>query len=152
LARAIRDTPGPEAIERARGLLGRTLARAVEKLPPGHARYADIATLMRSADQTEEGWVATPAIEKACLRHGIELPALQARAGPRTALRALDPERPGGLSAMRAALHLPSNAALKRRAAPLRTRRGWREQYLHVDEYVIRSRSLGALDGIVVRV
>jgi len=154
LARAIRDTPGPEGIERAGGLLGRTLARAIEKLPPGHARYADIAALMRSADQTEEGGVATPAIEAACLRHGIKLPALaaaKARAA-KSPLLALDPERPGGLQAMRAALHLPPHAALKRRTAPLRTRRGWREQYFHVDEYVIRSRSLGSLDGIVVRI
>jgi len=148
LARAMKESPGPEAIERARGLLGRTLARAIEKLPPGHARYADIGALMRSSDQTEEGGVATPGIETAFARHGIDLPPLE-KAVP---LRALDPERPGGLGAMRAALHLPPGAKLARHSAPLRTRHGWREQYFHVDEYVLRSPRLGAFSGIIVRV
>src|SRR5678809_28062 len=106
---------------------------------------------MRSADQTEEGGLATEAIEAGFARHGIELPPLKAsaRIGP---LRWLDPERPGGLNAMKAALHLPPKAKLVSRAAPLRTRHGWREQYLHVDEYVLRSKRLGDLDGIVVRI
>ncbi|HZI89648.1 MAG TPA: hypothetical protein VFD83_04265, partial [Candidatus Polarisedimenticolia bacterium] len=123
LARALPKLEGAEAIERARGLLGRALARAIEKLPPGHARYADIASLMRSADQTEEGGLATEAIEAGFARHGIELPPLKAsaRIGP---LRWLDPERPGGLNAMKAALHLPPKAKLVSRAAPLRTRHG----------------------------
>ncbi len=170
LARALKETPGPEAIERARQLLGRALARAIETLPPGHARYVDIASLMRSSDQSEEGGVATPGIEAGFLRHGITLgPA--AGAGPRvrgrragagkrgatgavsklSPLRALDPERPGGLAAMRAALHLPPGATLVRRS-PMKRRDGWREQYFHVDEFVIRNRNLGALDGIIVRV
>jgi len=150
LARALQDTPGVEAIERARRLLGVLLARAIEKLPPGHARYADIAALMRSVDQSDEGGLATPGIEAACSRHGIDLPPLQAR--KEAAMRALDPERPGGLAAMRAALNLPPQAKLVRRAAPLRTRHGWREQYFHVDEYVVRNKTLGPFDGITVRI
>jgi len=162
MARTLAATPGPEGIEKARGLLGRALARAIEKLPPGHARYADIASLMRSSDQTEEGGQATPGIEAGFARHGIALPPLdkakvrafrrRAQAGEDSPLRALDPEAPGGLGAMRAALHLPPGAKLARHASPLRTRHGWREQYFHVDEYVIRNRKLGAFDGIVVRV
>ena len=151
LAGALRETPGPEAIEKARGLLGRTLARAIEKLPPGHARYEDIATLMRSADQSEEGGLATSAIEAGFARHGIALPKLGAKKHT-SALRALDPDGPGGLSAMKAALHLPPRAKLVRHAAPMRTRHGWREQYSHVDEYELRSGRLGPLSGIVVRV
>jgi hypothetical protein len=150
LARTLTKTPGPEGIEKARGLLGRALARAIEKLPPGHARYADIASLMRSADQTEEGGLATPGIEAGFARHGITLPA-RTKAKDLGPLRSLDPERAGGLGAMRAALHLPPGAKLARHA-PQRTRHGWREQYSHVDEYVIRNRKLGVFDGIVVRV
>jgi hypothetical protein len=52
---------------------------------------------------------------------------------------------------MRAALHLPPSAKLVRRPA-LKRRDGWREQLLHVDEVRIRHRSLGRLNGIVVRV
>lgn len=157
LARALKETPGLEAIERARGLLGRTLARAVEKLSPGHARYADIASLMRSADQSEEGGVATPGIEAAFAKHGMKLDPLPAAKGrPRAArlspLRALDPGRPGGMAAMRAALHLPAGAKLTLRHGPLGKRDGWREQYSHVDEYVVRSKTLGRFSGITVRV
>ncbi len=146
LARALRLGPNVDAIEDARRLVGRLLARAIEKLPPGNARYAGVFALMRSADQTEEGGSATPGIEAACARHGIELPPLP---GP---LRALDPDRPGGLSAMRAALHLPPSAKLLRRTEPIRRRDGWREQLLHVDELQIRHRSLGPLSGIIVRI
>ncbi len=166
LARALKETPGPEAIERARRLMGQALARAVEKLPPGHARYADIASLMRSADQSEEGGVATPGIEAAFAKHGMQLDALPAARGRSRArsaggvdaaarlspLRALDPGRPGGMAAMRAALHLPAGAKLTLRSGPLGKRDGRREQYSHVDEYMIRSRALGAFDGITVRV
>ena len=153
LAGSMKKSPGPGAIETARGLLGRVLARAIEKLPPGHARYADIGTLMRSADQAEEGGVATPHIEAGFARHGIDLPKLgRAKARDMSPLRSLDPERPGGLGAMRAALHLPPGAKLARRSGTLRTRHGWREQYSHVDEYVLRGKGLGTLDGITVRV
>jgi hypothetical protein len=164
LARALRLGPNVDAIEDARRLLGRLLARAIEKLPPGNARYADVAALMRETDQAEEGGSATVGIETACARHGIALaplPGIRAgrkkdRAGKRAAarpspLRALDPELPGGLAAMRAALHLPPSAKLVRRPA-LKRRDGWREQLLHVDEVRIRHRSLGRLNGIVVRV
>ncbi len=159
LTRALQEISGVDAIERARRLLGRSLARAIEKLPPGRARYADIAALMRSEDQTEEGGLATPGIEAACARHGIDLPPLRARkrgaeraAGMGSPLRALDPQRPGGLAAMRAALNLPPKAKLERHAAPLQTRHGWREQYFHVDEYVVRNKTLGLFDGITVRI
>jgi len=165
LARALKKMEGEEAIEHARRLLGRLLARAIEKLPPGVARYGDIGALMRGTDQTEEGGLATPAIEAGFARHGIDLPAL---AGERAAgrkgrarkraiaasspLRALDPERPGGLAALRAALRLPASAKLARRAAPLRSTEGWREQLFHVDEFRVRHRSLGRMSGIIVRV
>jgi hypothetical protein len=159
LARALKETSGLDAIERARRLLGLSLARAIEKLPPGHARYADIMALMRSVDQSDEGGLATPGIEAGCARHGIDLPPLRARktgarrkADSQSPLRALDPELPGGLAAMRAALNLPPKAKLERRAAPLRTRHGWREQYFHVDEYVVRNKTLGPFDGITVRI
>jgi hypothetical protein len=59
LARALRLGPNVDAIEDARRLLGRLLARAIEKLPPGNARYADVAALMRETDQAEEGGSAT---------------------------------------------------------------------------------------------
>ena len=146
LARALKKMKGDEAIEHARRLLGRLLARAIEKLPPGVARFA------------------TAAIEAGFARHGIDLPALpgektgrkgrapKGRVGALSPLRALDPERPGGLAAMRAALHLPPSAKLVRRAAPLRSREGWREQLSHVHEFPIRHRSLGRLNGIIVRV
>ena len=164
LARALKKMKGDEAIEHARRLLGKLLARAIEKLPPGVARYADIGALMRGTDQTEEGGLATAAIEAGFARHGIDLPALpgektgrkgrapKGRVGALSPLRALDPERPGGLAAMRAALHLPPSAKLARRAAPLRSREGWREQLSHVHEFPIRHRSLGRLNGIIVRV
>jgi hypothetical protein len=166
LARALKEKgSGEDAIEGARRHVGRLLARAIEKLPPGNARYADVAALMRAADQAEEGGTATVGIETSFAKHGIALPPLQAaRTGRRKAggrkgvagmpspLRALDPERPGGLAAMRAALHLPPSAKLARRSAPLKTREGWREQLLHVDEYKIRHRSLGDFDGITVRI
>jgi hypothetical protein len=106
---------------------------------------------MRSEDQTEEGGLATPGIEAACARHGIDLPPLRA-AGRGSPLRALDPELPGGLAAMRAALNLPPKAKLARHFSPLQTRHGWREQYFHVDEYVVRNKTLGPFDGIIVRI
>ena len=169
LVRALKSVPGEEAIERARRLLGRLLARAIETLPPGHARYALVADRMRVMDQSEEGGVGTPAIEAACAKHGIELPALagvkkgrarqrsrKAAAAPGapspTLLRALDPDRPGGLAALRAALRLDPGAKLERRLTPLPRREGVREQLLHAHHYTVRSKALGALSGITVRV
>lgn len=162
LTRALRKEPGPEGVERAGRLMGRLLARAVEIFPPGAARYRDIGLLMRTTDQREEGGIATIGIEEAFARHGMPLgPLAGARRSGRekargrtagTPLRALDPQRPGGLAAMRAALHLPPSARLERRAAPLRKRTGWREQLFHVDEFRLTHPSLGAFDGIIVRV
>ncbi len=165
IARAVKGESGEDAIERARRHIGRLLAGAIEKLPPGNARYAGVAALMRATDQTEEGGVATPGIEAACARHGIDLPpATGARKGQRkggagsraptrlSPLRALDPERPGGLAALRAALHLPPGARLERRSGPLARGAGWREQLVHIHELRVRQRSLGALSGIIVRI
>ena len=148
LVRSLKDLPGEEAIEKARRLMGRLLARAIETLPPGHARYALVADRMRSMDQSEEGGVGTAAIEAACAKHGIELPALHSV----KALRALDPDRPGGLAALRAALRLGPGAKLERRLTPLPRREGVREQLLHMHHYTVRSKALGALSGITVRV
>jgi len=163
LASALKKMEGDEAVEHARRLLGRLLARAIEKLPPGSARYGDIGALMRGTDQIEEGGLATAGIEAGFARHGIELPALAGEkagrkrgrkqgAGRLSPLRALDPERPGGLAAIRAALHLPASAKLARHSTPLRSREGSREQLLHVHEFPIRHRSLGAFSGIIIRV
>lgn len=155
-----RGDPGraPEAaVERARLLSGRLLARAIETIPPGAARYRDIGARMREIDQSEQGGVATIGIEKAFARHGMPLEALLRERRIRgkhaaLALRALDPDRPGGLGAIRAALRLPAGAKLARRATPLRRREGSREQLLHIDEIPVRHRSLGKLSGLIVRV
>jgi len=162
LVRSLKELAGEEAIERARRLMGRLLARAIETLPPGHARYALVADRMRTMDQSEEGGVGTSAIEAACAKHGIELPALAgarkgsskagAAAPALSALRALDPDRPGGLAALRAALRLGPGAKLERRLTPLPRREGMREQLLHMHHYTVRSKALGALSGITVRV
>ena len=149
LVRSLKELPGEEAIEKARRLMGRLLARAIETLPPGHARYALVADRMRAMDQSEEGGVGTQAIEAACKRHGIELPALSVK---KDLLRALDPDRPGGLAALRAALNLSPTARLERRLTPLPRREGLREQLLHVHRYTVRSKALGSLSGITVLV
>ncbi len=169
LVRQLRAHPGEEAIEGARRLMGRLLARAIETLPPGLARYALIADRMRGIDQTEEGGVGTASIEAACSKHGIELPAFQAskhrgrKGGARgrrpdaaevldpRRLRSLDPDGPGGLAALRAALRLRPTSKLERRVTPLR-REGSREQLLHVHHYTAKSGALGAWSGITVRV
>ena len=168
LAREAKQNPGEEGLERARRLAGRLLGRAVETLPPGEARFAAVALRMREIDQTEEGGVASIGIEEAFAFHGMPLPTLAARArrargaraaslrsaarAPSHALRALDPDRPGGETALRAALQVPRGAKLQRLTFPGRGGRGQREQFIHRDWIRVRDRSLGPLSGVVVRV
>jgi hypothetical protein len=178
LARALKQDASEASVESARRLAGRLLGRAVETLPPGEARFAAIAVRMRDIDQHEEGGVATIGIEEAFAGHGMRLPALGARAhrrgsarggvrgaGTRTgvraharavspyrALRALDPDRPGGASALRAAIGIGRTARLARRTLPARVGGGVREQLVHEELVPIRHPSLGRLSGVVVRI
>jgi hypothetical protein len=157
LARALRgDSGDPDAaVERARRLAGRLLARAVETLPPGEARYREVAIRMREVDQTEEGGVASMGIEEGFARHGIPLPALWARGKRRSlyrSLRSLDPDRPGGGAAIRAALRLPPRARLERSAWRPRVGGGAREQLVHRLSVPVRHASLKGLGRIVVMV
>ncbi|TMQ65965.1 MAG: hypothetical protein E6K79_03615 [Candidatus Eisenbacteria bacterium] len=162
LAREMKQDSTEAAVERARRLAGRILARAVETIAPGEARYRAVALRMREIDQSEEGGVATIGIEEAFARHGIRLPALAAgRArGARAraassgyrALSALDPDRPGGAAAIRAALGVPRGARLERTTLPARVGGGVREQFIHRDSVTVRHPSLGRFSGVVVRV
>ena len=151
IARALRETPEePEpAVERARRLGGRLLARALETLPPGAGHYRAVALRMREVDQAEGGGVASAGIEEAFAKHGVKLPSPHARY---RSLRALDPDRAGGSAAIRAALGLPRGARLERRTWSPRVGGGVREQLVHRDHVVVRDRSLGALSGIAVPV
>jgi len=151
LARELRKDPSEAGVERARRLAGRLLARAIETLPPGVARYRSIALGMRSIDQNEEHGVASAGIEASFARHGIKLGPLAPPPSTR-ALRSLDPDLPGGAGALRAALHIPPGAPLHRTALPARTGSGTREQFIHRDYVVVRHRSLGNLSGVAVRV
>lgn len=158
IARALRETPDePEpAVERARRLCGRLLARAIETLPPGAGRYRSVALRMREVDQTEEAGASSAAIEAAFAAHGIKLPSVASasrrKGGVYRSLRALDPDRAGGAAAIRAALGLPRGARLERRSWSPRVGGGVREQLIHRDRVVVRDRSLGALSGIAVPV
>jgi hypothetical protein len=160
IAWALKENPkDPEpAVERARRLAGRLLARAIETLPPGAGSYRAVALRMRDIDQTEEGGVASIGIESAFQRHGIRLPALGARPGrkkktsPYLALRALDPDLPGGEAAIRAALGLEPGARLERRTWKANVGGGIREQLIHRDHVTVRGKSLGSLSGIQVSV
>ena len=158
VARELKRESSEAALERARRLAGRILSRAVETMPPGDARYSTVAARMRDVDQTEEGGVASVGIELGFARHGIRLPALpvsrrsQARSSPYRALRALDPDRPGGGAALRAALHVSPGARIERTSLPARVGGGVREQYIHRDSIQVRDRSLGRLSGVTVRI
>ena len=162
LAREAKQDAAEVGVERARRLAGRILGRAVETIAPGEARYRAVALRMREIDQTEEGGVASIGIEGAFARHGIRLPALAAPT-PRTAraqaarsgyraLSALDPDRPGGAAAIRAALGVPRGARLERSTMPARVGGGVREQFIHRDSITVRHPSLGRFNGVVVRV
>ncbi len=112
---------------------------------------------MREIDQSEEGGVASIGIEEGFGRHGIRLPPLQAAAARSVrrgyrALRSLDPDRPGGSAALRAALGVARGARLERTSLPARVGGGIREQFIHRDSLVVRHRSLGRLSGVVVRI
>ena len=102
--------------------------------------------------------MASVGIELGFARHGIRLPALpvsrrsQARSSPYRALRALDPDRPGGGAALRAALHVSPGARIERTSLPARVGGGVREQYIHRDSIQVRDRSLGRLSGVTVRI
>lgn len=169
LAREAKRHPGEEGLERARRLAGRLLGRAVETLPPGDARFRAVALRMREIDQTEEGGVASIGLEEAFAFHGMPLPSLAARTGSRRggtrrsrpkravapstrALRALDPDRPGGAAALRAVLGVPAGARLVRTTLPGRVGSGVREQFLHREWVRVRRPSLGRPDGVLVRV
>ena len=161
LAREMKHDATEAGVERARRLAGRILGRALETIAPGEARYRTVALRMREIDQTEEGGVATIGIEEAFARHGIRLPALaagaraargrEARSGYR-ALRGLDPDRPGGAAAIRAALGVPRGARLERATLPARVGGGVREQFMHRDSIAVRHASLGRFSGVVVQI
>jgi hypothetical protein len=154
LARELKREPDEGSVERARRLLGRLLARAVETSPPGEARFADLGARMREIDQTEEGGLATAEIERAFASHGMPLPRLGTVAAGRSrrrgrpasafrALRSLDPDLPGGTSALRASLGLPAGARLSRKTLPARVGGGVREQLSHEEWVEVRHPALG---------
>jgi hypothetical protein len=74
------------------------------------------------------------------------------RAAPSRALRALDPDRPGGAAAMNAALGLPGHTRLKRSTLPGRLGSGVREQFIHRDWIRVRHPAFRRRDGVLVRV
>jgi len=170
VARAARTRSGEEALEFSRRLAGRLLARAIETLPPGEIRYLALAERMRAVGEEEEGGVASIGIEEAFAAHGMALPALPApaggrrapgllsRRGPRRAaalssyraLRALDPDRPGGAAALRAALGLPPRAKLRRRTIQPGPGGRGREQLWHSSFVQVRHSSLGRFSGLIV--
>jgi hypothetical protein len=169
LGRATRTHPPDEALESSRRLAGRLLARAIETLPPGEVRYRALAERMRAVGEEEEGGVASMGIEEAFAAHGMRLPpvppperarrAAAPRRGPRRAgralsayraLRALDPDRPGGAAALRAALGLPSTAGLRRRTIEAERAGRVREQLWHTSYVRVRHPSLGRFSGLIV--
>jgi FAD/FMN-containing dehydrogenase len=114
-------------------------------------------------------------IEEAFARHGIRLPPLPPPAGGRRvtgtiarraggaggapsgralstyrSLRALDPDRPGGGAAIRAALGLPSRAGLRRATLEKQRAGRVREQLWHTQRVCVRHRALGTFSGIVI--
>jgi Thermolysin metallopeptidase, catalytic domain len=171
LSRAVRTRPPDEALEASRRLAGRLLARTVETLPPGEARFRALAERMRAVGEEEEGGVASMGIEEAFAAHGVRLPPLPPPEGGRRgaglvsrrgarraggalsayrALRALDPDRPGGAAALRAALGLPPRARLRRRTIETERAGRLREQLSHTSFVQVRHRSLGRFSGLIV--
>ncbi len=153
LADRLRREGGPETVAWARRRAGRLLARAVETLPPGEARFAAIGARMMEIDATESDGEAAKALARGFARHGLPL-AARARRGriAFTALRALDPDRPGGRGALRAALGLPAGARLQRRAWPARIGGGIREQWVHHHAIEVPASLLGRGRSLVVDV
>ncbi len=148
LAAGLKEGGGAELVEVARRRAGRLLARAVETAPPGEARAAALAARMLEVDHAETGGASAPAITRAFARHGIRLPRGSKRADRYTSLRSLDPDLPGGVAALRAALALPSGARLERTAWPARVGGGVREQLVHRHTVLARHPALG-VRGVV---
>lgn len=144
LAEGVREGGGEELVEVARRRAGRLLARAVETLPPGEARFRDLAARMAAIDREESSGGAGATLRRAFARHGIRIAAAPGRAPSRyAALRALDPDRAGGAAALRAALGLPTRARLTRASWPARVGGGLREQWVHRHAVEIRPSALG---------
>ena len=131
LAAGLHESKGPEMVEVVRRRAGRFLARAVETSPPGEARVAAYAARMLDIDAAETGGAAAGAIRRAFARHGVRLPRGAKERERYTALRALDPDLPGGGTALRAALGLPGRARLERLSWKARVGGGVREQHVH---------------------
>ncbi|MEK7348363.1 MAG: hypothetical protein AABZ94_05780 [Candidatus Eisenbacteria bacterium] len=152
LAEGLKEGGGPDMVEVARRRAGRLLARAVETAPPGEARAAAYAARMLEVDHAETGGSAAAAITRAFARHGVRLPRGARRADRYAALRSLDPDRPGGAAALRAALALPAGARLERRAWPSRVGGGVREQLVHRHSVTTRHPALGRSGTVVVEI
>jgi hypothetical protein len=164
LASGLKDGKGPEMVEVARRRAGRLLAKAVESAPPGEARVAAYAARMAEIDRDDTGGTGGDAIRRAFGRHGIRLPRGAARSGapgtearPRrvgayAALRALDPDRPGGSAALRAALGIPAGARLERRGWPARIGGVVREQLVHRHAVTTRLPLLGRSRAVIVEI
>ncbi|HEU4724328.1 MAG TPA: hypothetical protein VFU59_03420, partial [Candidatus Eisenbacteria bacterium] len=152
LAEGLKQGRGAEMVEVARRRAGRLLARAVETAPPGEARAAAYGARMLEVDRAETNGAAAVAIARAFARHGIRLPRGAARTDRYASLRSLDPDRPGGGAALRAALALPRGARLERRAWPARVGGGVREQLVHRHTVVARHPALGRSGGVAVEV
>ncbi|HET9951736.1 MAG TPA: hypothetical protein VFS09_08090 [Candidatus Eisenbacteria bacterium] len=131
LAAGLRESKGPETVDVARRRAGRLLARAVETSPPGEARVAAYAGRMLEIDAAETGGAAAAAIRRAFARHGVRLPRGVKGRERYAALRALDPDRPGGAAALRAALGLSGGERLEHTAWKARVGGGVREQLVH---------------------
>lgn len=131
LATGLRKSKGPETVEVARRRAGRLLARAVETSPPGEARMAGYGARMLEIDAAETGGAAASEIRRAFARHGFRLPTGGKARERYAALRALDPDLPGGATALRAALGLSGAARLERTAWKPRVGGGVREQLVH---------------------
>lgn len=152
VALGLKKGGGAETVEVARRRAGRLLARAVETAPPGEARARALAERMLEVDRTETGGAAGPAIRRAFARHGIRLPSGAMRPDRYASLRSLDPDLPGGVAALRAALALPSGARLERRAWPSRVGGGVREQLVHRHTVVTRHPALGRTRTVAVEI
>jgi hypothetical protein len=131
LATGLRKSKGPETVEVARRRAGRLLARAVETSPPGEARIAAYGARMLEIDAAETGGAAAAEIRRSFARHGIRIPRATRGRERYTALRTLDPDLPGGATALRAALGLATGARLERTAWKARVGGGVREQLVH---------------------
>ena len=153
LADRLRAGGGPETVAWASRRAGRLLARAVETLPPGEARFASLGARMTEIDATESDGGAAKLLSRAFARHGLALAAVARRArSSYAALRSLDPDRAGGRAALRAALGLPAGVRLHRRVWPGRIGGGIREQWLHHHAVAVPASILGRGRSVVVDV